>query len=253
MVFSELPAGAKFCFGSVNKDMRRGNSPRFEQVDVPMVWKKTALDGLSVGIKECGRASFDYSRTVSGANRYVRTHGHRFFFLSSLYKYLNCADETWKQVTPGDRSPYAENNSLGFLSRFSEEEIRLLEPHQMKVKVPYGYTKKFGEEETKEVLVGIPSAEQIGDRYALGSFGVGFDRIDTWISDADTLSKYLSWGCTRRVGGDASSNIMPVIKIKADAPVDIDDATGNYIIRIPETNFDGDIDAFLGLTVEKAA
>jgi len=255
MVFSELPTGAKFCFGKIKKtqyNYNRTNGGRSEVVDVPMIWKKTALGGLSVGIKECGYATFDYRHEASGTNRYMRSHGHRFFFLSSLYKYLNCADASWKQVDEGDVQPRSDFNDSGFLSRFNEEELRLIEPHNMKVVVPSGYTKQFGSEVIKPVLVGIPSLEQLGDRYSTGTFSVAFDRIDTWVSDADTMSKYMSYGSVRRAGGDISSNVMPVIKIKDDAPVDIDEA-GNYVIRMPETNFTGDIDAFLGLTLEAAA
>ena len=252
MVFSELPADAEFCFGKIKKTQYSYSSQQRTTVDIPMIWKKTALGGLSVGIKECGYATFDYRHEATGANRYMRNHGHRLFFLSSLCKYLNCADTSWKQVAAGDVQPYNNEYEFGFLSRFNEEELRLMEPHNMKVAVPQGYTKMFGAEMTKPVLVGIPSLEQIGDRYSMGTFAVPFARIDTWVSDADTMSKYMSYGSVRRIGGDRSSNIMPVIKIKDDAPVDVD-ASGAYVIRIPETNFSGDIDAFLGLTLVTAA
>lgn len=252
MVFSELPVGSKFCFGKIKKTQYHYGRNGSELVDVPIIWKKTALDGLSVGIEECGYVSFDYRHEATGSNRYIRNHGHRFFFLSSLYKYLNCADSSWKEVCSGDTQPYSDYNNSGFLSRFNDEELKLIEPHKMKVAVPMGYTKQFGVEVTKPVLVGIPSIDQLGDRFTRGTFGVTFDRINSWVSDADTLSKYMNNGYLRRDGGDRAASIMPVIKIKDDAPVDINTA-GKYIIRIPETNFMGDLDAFLGFELEEAA
>ena len=255
MVFKDLPRGTTFCFGKIKKTQYnygvRGPA-RSEVVDAPIIWKKTGLNGLSVGVEECGYATFDYRHEATGTNRYMRSHGHRLFFLSSLCKYLNCADGSWREVAEGDNPPHTETSNSGFLSRFSDEELRLLEPHNMKVAVPAGYTKQYGAEMTKPVLVGIPSLEQVGDRMNRGSFGVNFDHISTWVTDADTMSKYLNHGYLRRCGGDCSSNIMPVIKIKDDAPVDVDEA-GRYVIRIPEIDFTGDLDAFLGLESEIAA
>ena len=254
MVFSELPVGSKFCFGKIKKTQYNygRNGSVTQVVDTPLIWKKTALNGLSVGVDECGYCSFDYPRQGTGNNRYMRSHGHRLFFLSSLYKYLNCADGSWRETAVGDGAPYSDSNNSGFLSRFTDEELRLIEPHNMRVAVPAGYTKQYGTEMTKSVLVGIPSLEQVGDRLTRGTFGVSFDRISTWVSDADTMCKYLNHGYLRRTGGDGTSNIMPVIKLKDDAPVDMDES-GRYIIRIPETNFTGDLDAFLGLQFEAAA
>lgn len=255
MVFNDLPIGAEFCFGKIKKTQySRTPDGRHvsEVVDVPLVWKKTALNGLSVGIRECGYAAFDYPHDATGSNRYMRNHGHRLFFLSSLYKYLNTADTSWKNVSTGDRPPRYDDNGAGFLSKFSDEEIRLIEPHNMKVEVPVGYTKQYGTEVTKSVLVGIPSLEEIGDAYSSGTFQINVPQKSTWLSDADTMSKYISYGHIRRMGGDGTSNIMPVIKLKDDAPVDVLE-NGKYIIRIPESDFSGDIAAFLGFECEAAA
>lgn len=254
MIFSNLPIGTEFCFGKIKKSQYNYNRPGgAEIVDVPMVWKKTALNGLSVGIKECGYASFDYRHSATGSNRYMRNHGHRVFFLSSLYKYLNCADTSWRNVASGDAQPRCDNrDNNGFLSRFTDEEIRLIEPHNMTTAIPVGYNKLYGAEMSKSVLVGIPSLAQIGDRYGNGTFGVGVPRKTTWVHDADTMSQYLNYGSICRVGADTSAEIIPVIKLKDDAPVDVQE-DGRFIIRIPESEFAGDLDAFLGFGMEAAA
>jgi hypothetical protein len=106
----------------------------------------------------------------------------------------------------------------------------------------------------QEVLIGIPSEAQMGYRNHPGSFNISFEDIGVtgWLSDADTMSKYHGYGYTNRMNSDHTRNIIPVIKIKDDAPVDIDEH-GQYIIRIPESTFDGDIMAFLGYKVSAAA
>lgn len=254
MVFSELPAGSEFCFGRVMKHQRVCINGRgvWEDTLIPLIWQKTALNGLSVGIKECGYASFDYRREATGTNRYMRTHGHRLFFLSAIYKYLNCADHSWKETAQGDMAPRSDTNEGGFLSRFNEEEMRLLEPFALKVQVPPGYVKQYGTEMTKNVLVGLPTSEELGSRFSAGTFGVQFRRLDTWLRNAESMCVYMNYGSPSRCGGEVQRIIMPIIKIKADAPVDRTE-DGKFIIRIPETDFAGDIAAFLGLQLETAA
>lgn len=252
MVFSEIPAGSSFLFGSImNRQPNYGTRNRNGgvQVDIvkkPMVWKKTMLDGLSVGVEEMGIASFDYPHEATGQNKYVRTHGHRMFFLSSLYKFLNCSDSSWQRVAEGDARPYVDyERTSGFLSRFSDEERSFLMPFSMTTETPTGYTKQYGQSQTKEVLVGIPSASQIGTHRNAGEFGVVFDRSETWVTDVGTMQMYNSYGSTYRIAGERGRKIMPVIKINPDAPVDRDER-GRFIIRVPETEFDGDLCAFLG-------
>lgn len=121
----------------------------------------------------------------------------------------------------------------------------MMQPFTMKVDVPAGYTKQYGAQMTKEVLVGLPSLEQIGARNIQGTFGVDFDYKYTWVTDADTTPKYV-WGqsvCSRN--SDRANRVMPVIRVRDDAPVDTDDL-GRYVIRYLEPDFDGDIDALLG-------
>lgn len=252
--FKDLPVGTDFCFGKTTKvRYAYGTGNNRETYEEPMIWKKTALNGLSVCVKEGGFASFDYPHTATGTNNYMRNHGHRMYFLSSLHKYLNCADDSWKAHEEGDGSPYSESNGSGFMSRFTDEEIKLIEPHKMKIDVPVGYTKAHGTIMEKDVMIGLPSAEQLGGRWSdnQGTFGVTFERIDTWVTDADTMNKRILGGYSRRIPSDNTSYVMPVIKIKEDSPIDMDEF-GRYVIRIPETEFEGDIFAFLGFEEEAA-
>jgi hypothetical protein len=212
-----------------------------------MVWKKTMLDGLSVGVEEMGIASFDYPHTATGQNKFVRTHGHRMFFLSSLYKYLNCNDTSWSQIADGDERPYVDfDMPRGFLSRFSDEERNYLMPFSMTVATPSGYTKQYGESQTKEVLVGIPSSSQLGSYRNAGELGVTFEHAESWVTDVGTMHMYYGYGNSYKLAGERRRKIMPVIKINPDAPVDRDER-GRFIIRAPEAEFDGDLCAFLGL------
>lgn len=252
MVFNDLPAGAMFCFGKTKKQMYNHSTRVLDFYDEPMVWRKTALNGLSVGVKEVGYASFDHPRLATGTNNYMRAHGHRYYFDSSLNNYLNCFDGSWKTVSEGDQEPFSDSlDGNGFLSRFSPDEIKLIEPHKMSVEVPVGYNKIYGKTVEKDVLVGIPSAAQLGSRYSEGEFGILFDRIDSWVTDADTMNKRCVYGNIRRVGSEHNASIMPVIKIKGDSFVDRDDL-GRYIICIPEEEFEGNIAAFLGFEEEAA-
>lgn len=248
MVFSELPVGTEFYFGSITVEEHRyvhGRGRERRMVEHKMTWKKTALDGLAICVEENPYQTFDYAHTVSGQNRYMRAHGHRAFFLSSLYKYLNCDNGSWCQVSQGDALPYYANEP-GFLSRFSPEEIAFMMPYSMTVNMPTGYTKQYGTTMTKNVLVGIPSREQIGDRMTTGTFGLSLPSNETWLSDADTLSNRMRYGYLSRVGGENPARVMPVIKIKPDSPVDLNE-NGKFIIRVPEVDFSGDLMSFLGL------
>lgn len=241
MVFSELPVGSEFHFGSTTQRTYRNG--RNSTVEVPFVWMKTGLNGLSVCIDNKPYVSFDYARRETGNNRYERIHGHRAFFLSSLCKYLNCADESWKQVAAGDGIPYAEHDQ-GFLSHFTQDELSFMMPYSMTTPMPVGYTKTYGASMTRDVLVGIPSIEQLSsDGFSRGTFGVDL-YPETWVLNADTMSMFMRRGSSR-TGGDNARKVMPVIKIKDDAPVDRD-PNGKFIIRVPETEFDGDLAAFLG-------
>lgn len=255
MVFSELPVGADFYFGRVTKTQYNYGTTRAGQTttyEAPIIWRKTALNGLSVCVKEGGYASFDHRREATGTNRYMRTHGHRLFYLASIYKYLNCMDSSYLTVPDGDVAMRNNSYESGFLSRFNEEELKFLEPYSMKIPVPSGYNKQYGAEMEKKVLVGLPSEQELGTRNANGTFGIRLDRAETWLREADTMSRFLDYGSVYRTGGDVSKRIMPVIRIKDDAPVDVDEQM-HYVIRVPESEFEGDIAMFLGLEFEAAA
>lgn len=247
MIFSEIPAGADFYFGGKNAFVYNYNEHRHEEKYVPFKWRKTNLNGLSIQTQNNLSVPFDHPRPATGSNKTIRSHGHRLFFLTSLYKYLNCADESWKTVEQGDIQPrvgVGNDYSRGFLSKFNDNELKYLQPFNMKVKVPTGYTKQYGQEVEKSVLVGIPSLEQVGENGYDGTFGVNC-RVYTWLSDADTMIKQLRANWINRYVGDYADMVAPIIRIKDDAPVDRDE-NGNFVIRVPEVGFDGDIDAFLG-------
>ena len=247
MVFSEIPVGQNFCFGRNMVASYGYNNGARRMREIPLVWKKTALNGLSVCVEEYPYASFDHARAATGTNQSIRLHGHRVFFLSSLYKYLNCEDTSWMEVENGDSTPSVRGTETnrGFLSTFTDEERVYMETFSMTVPNPPGYTKQYGASQTKNVLVGIPSLEQLGDSRSAGTFGVIFNGANTWVTDADTMHKHYSYNSAYRIGGERIRNVMPVIKIKDDAPVDRDEH-GRYVIRIPETDFAGDLSAFLG-------
>lgn len=246
MVFSDLPVGSMFAFGHVEKRNTRYHDGRriAETITVPMMWKKTQ-NGQAVCVENQPFASFDYARAETGANRYERTHGQRIFFQSSLFKFLNCDNASWRVTDPGDNAPYSEHDS-GFLSRFTQDERAFMQPFSMTVAVPPGYTKRFGTSITQEVLVGIPSATQVGSRFSSGSFGIMLNEYDTWLADADSLSCRMRYGYTNRTGGDNAAHVMAVVTIKPDAPID-HLANGTLIIRVPETDFTGNLSEFLGL------
>ena len=247
MVFSELPAGAEFCFGGYMAMTYDGRLGRTKETYMKMKWRKTNLNGLSIQIHNTPNVSFDHPRPSSGSSRTIRSHGHRLFFLTSLYKYLNCDDMSWKDVDPGDRAPRA-TDSKGYLSRFNEDEIKYLQPFTMKINVPSGYNKQYGQEMERDVLVGIPSIEQMGNGSNDGMFGIAVNRVFTWLSDADTMIRTFRSDWLGRQPGDCVDSVAPIIRIKDDAPVDVDEH-GVYVIRVPEVGFEGDIEAFLGLAV----
>lgn len=246
MVFSEIPAGAEFYFGGHMKNSYNYNAGRWNDEFIMMKWRKTGLDGLSIQVTECPTVAYDHPRPASGSNKSIRCHGHRLFFLSSLFKYLNCADEEWKIVDAGDRQPRS-SESNGFLSRFNENEILYLQPFNMKINVPNGYTKQYGTQMEKTILVGIPSAEQVGTNGMDGTFNMSCRQIYTWLSDSDTMIKTFRSNWINRSAGDYADYVAPIIRIKDDAPVDMDEH-GNFIIRAPEVGFMGDLESFLGFT-----
>lgn len=247
MVFSELPAGAEFCFGGYMSMTYDGRLGRTKEIYTRMKWRKTNLNGLSIQIQNTPIVSFDHPRPASGSNRTVRSHGHRLFFLTSLYKYLNCDDTSWRDVDPGDRAPRS-SESKGYLSRFNEDEMKYLQPFPMKINVPSGYNKQYGQEMERDVLVGIPSIEQMGNGDNNGTFGIAVNRVFTWLSDADTMIRTFRSDWLSREPGDYVDNVAPIIRIKDDAPVDVDEH-GVYVIRVPEVGFEGDIETFLGMAV----
>ena len=246
MVFSDIPVGQSFCFGRNMVQSYGYNNGVRRMREIPLVWKKTALDGLSICVEEYPYASFDYPHAATGTNQSMRLHGHRAFFMSSLCKFLNSEDLSWMQVSEGDSTPPSRNDtSNGFLSRFTEEERRYIQPFSMTIPNPPGYTKQYGVSQTKEVLVGIPSAEQLGTSRIAGTFGIILENASSWVVNADTMHHHFNYNYISRIGGERIRCVMPVIKIKEDAPVDRDEH-GRYIIRIPETDFTGDLSAFLG-------
>lgn len=244
MVFSELAPNTPFYFGRVSRT-KYINGEGYRNVEEAIRWRKTSDGGLSVNETEITQNSFDHKRQATGANRYERTHGQRLFSESSLCKYLNCRDTSWANVEQGDSRPF-RGNVNGFLSHFSTEEVEFLQPHVITQKTPDGMTKKYGSSVSKSVLVGIPSIAQLNR--IDGTF-----RIDTpsryrqgWVTDCSTMSGYFRYDTLCKVGSDHTGNVLAVIKIKEDAPVDITE-DGSFIIRIPEEDFNGDLNAFLGL------
>lgn len=245
MVYGELAPGALFYFGK--KEVRNYDySLRREKTEnLPIQWKKTAENGLSIGLNAVNNKRFDNKKPGTGSNRYEREHGYKVYFLSNLHKYLNCADESWAAVQEGDA--YIEPSS-GFLSVFSDEERKFIVPHRMETKIPEGYTKKYGSVWQKDVLVGLPSLSQIGSRAERGTLDIDPESVYTWVTDADTMQKFVARGYQYKRVCDRPTCACPLIKISDDAPVDVT-SDGEFIIRIPEKEFTGDILSFLGISL----
>lgn len=53
-------------------------------------------------------------------------------------------------------------NSVGFLDRFTDEQIEHLVPRELSVRVPTGYRDEFGETVTIQRLVALPSLSELG-------------------------------------------------------------------------------------------
>ena len=251
MVFKDLPVGAKFYFGRQTIKTYSYASRTHEDVVAPMQWTKTALDNLVI---YTGRhrvvASFDHPRPMTGTNRDQRSHGHRLFSLSSLNKYLNCADLTWRAVDQGDIAPH--ENVAGFLSFFDEDEMKYIVPHTINIPVPAGYNKQYGTNVSQTVLVTIPTQEQLGQGSDMGTFGMSCGNVSTWVMNSSAHCRMWYGGYYSGSNADSRQNVAPVMKIDPDAPIDTD-VEGNYIIRIPEPEFEGDIVKFLALEFEEAA
>lgn len=247
MTYSELPIGADFSFGK-NPIVRLNYATRSnEYIDEPIIWKKTGENNLAVCLNRNFSAPFDYKRTATGSNRYEREHGMRIYFLSALHKYLNCADNSWSTTAEGDAN--LDDERSGFLSHFSDSELCYITPHKIKINIPDGYTKKYGTTMEREMLVGIPSEEQIGYSGNLGTFQINTNAIPaTWVTNATTMSRARRYGSYTKYQSDRTFFVAPVIKIKDDAPID-EAEDGRYIIRIPEADFTGDIDLFLGFDI----
>ena len=240
MVFSDLPVGSEFYFGvrPQTKTFFRNGRCVSETFYIQMKWKK-AQNGLSVCVNDDRYICFDSGRG-DGSNKYIRQHGNRYFFISRLYEYLNCADGSWKEVAQDDVRPtYSQDVDFGFLSGFNAEELAFMEPYDMTVDVPVGYNKRYGDKVTKKVLVGIPSRKQIMETFGLQPCG------STWITDADNMSMSMRMNVTYRHNTDRTNRFMAVVKIRNDAPIDVDHS-GQYVIRVPETDFSGNLDLFLG-------
>lgn len=240
MVFSDLPVGSKFYFGTRSHTRTAYRNGRHipETDTIKMEWKKTQ-DGLAVCVNDNRYICFDSGRGA-GSNKYVRQHGNRYFFISRLFAYLNCADSSWSDLDQDDNSPVHDSDThFGFLSGFNDDELAFMEPYDMTVDVPVGYNKRYGDKVTKKVLVGIPSKKQIMETFGLQPFG------STWITDADNMSMSMRMNVTYRYSPDRTSRFMAVVKIRDDAPIDVDHS-GQYVIQVPETDFSGNLDLFLG-------
>ena len=253
MVFKDLPVGATFYFGFLpiyQYDYRQ--QKQVETGRKAISWKKTAENELSLCTTSGINAPFDTGRPGTGSNRQIRSHGHRFFPLSVLNKYLNCADSSWRTVADGDIAPQTGAMPSGFLSVFSDQEKTYLQKFTMNITVPNGYTRLYGSTAEHEVYVGIPSSAQLGEDRQLGTFGISHS-VYTWLSDSDTLFKqYRGSYCSRSSYGNTRDLVAPVIRIKDDAPIDVDE-DGKYYIRIQERSFDGDLMSFLHVEFEQAA
>lgn len=250
MVFSELPVGARFFFG-------RQRKTRYEYVvretawyEDPIEWIKTNDRSISITVNEMMHSKqFDRSRPLTGANESIRVHGNRFFFDSTIFRYLNSLDSSWINI----EGELESKDSEGFLSHFNETERSMLEKFDLQVSVPRGYTRKYGQSVSREVLVGLPSLAQLGAESPYnGTFGV--DRaFYTWTVDADDHNALWCAGKkTRAVKPNIPREFHPIIRIKDDAPVDVDQ-NGHFIIRLAEKDFDGDLCMFLGFEAQEAA
>lgn len=211
-----------------------------------MKWIKSNDNGIAVGVDTISSIQFDHPRPATGVNRYQRQHGQKVYFESDIHKYLNTASEDWKNISVGDMD--IRYTGPGFLSRFDDTERKLLVPHTVKVEVPVGYNKKYGKTMEKNVLAALPSAEQLGTRREAGTLGLTAEHFYTWVREAGTMNQYVCRGYTYPKPCNSPAPVCPIIKLKDDAPVDTQ-IDGSFIIRIPEPDFTGDIEAFLGISI----
>lgn len=254
MVFSDLAPGDVFYFGILPRysyDIRAQRTVRAE--GTKLLWKKTNEDGLSICTSNGVYAQFDTPRHGTGTNKQTQSNGHRLFASSILCKFLNCSDRSWMIVEEGDIQPGAQNGCYnGFMSIFNDIERTFLQQFKMKYETPRGYTKKCGDTVEHYVFVGIPTSQQLGNIRESGTFGVAANNIYTWLADSDTLFKdFVSGRINRSSNGRYCNRIAPIIKIKDDTPVDVTE-DGQYIIRIPEPKFEGNIFKFLGIDLKEA-
>ena len=248
MVYKDLPAGTQFLFGKINTEVYDTQLRRSMPTQQYLKWAKTDSNNLAINVDAAGAAiAFDHARPGTGSNRYERMHGTKMYFESSIHKFLNCADESWKNVDEGDACP--RSNGIfqnGFLSAFNEQEKNCLLPFSVTVGTPAGYQRKYGNSVTKQVYASLPSAEQLGTYREAGSFNILFHNMRTYITDPGTMAMRYQYGTPHTTAGECTYNIAPIVKIKDDAPVDLTE-NGQYIIRIPESDFSGDILSFLGI------
>lgn len=249
MVFSELSPGTEFFFGGYTERYYDYRLRRTEERNVDLKWIKTSDNQLSVCTGSPFSICFDYPHNITGTNEYMRRHGHRLFTESALMKYLNCADRSWSET--GSDGPMYHGDRNGFLDYFTEEDRKMIIPHHIKVSCPAGYTKKFGPYVEKTTLVSIPSIDQLGTGIQEGKFAINNFPFSTWVTDANSMNLYYRRGYAGKVGGNHYKAVAPVIRIKDDAPVDL--INGKYYIRVPETEFSGNLDALLGWDTNSAA
>ena len=210
MTYGELPVGTEFYFGRMDVRSYYGQS-----VKQDIKWVKVTEDNMAM----CERAFSGYMdapRCATGNNRAVRKHGNSFFPKTYLRALLNAQSERCVRVADGDEVPYFELG--GFLSVFTEEELKILEPFNTKYTTPDGYIKEFGKEYVDRTYVSVPSYEDLAYKFKYNTehlsrrYRILTSSVESKCCVADFYGDSISKKYTFPNSG---TYILPVIKIKA--------------------------------------
>lgn len=240
MIVNDLRLGDSIILG-------RENASAYAQMEVDLEWMKVSLDNDFILVNHARYTYFDTPEPDS-PSRDRRRHGNSFYPHSNIRQWLNSSKEDWYTSAHAfDRPPAIMTGALksGFLSGFTQAELDILCPRTICGNVPRGSIKEFGKQYSVSDLVSLPSLCELApiqqhsmlpqelldgstpftmfERTPRSAFDNPLQRSNIATRSSFLAHSYIvhtAYGAHYNVYADQSSPVFPVIRIKAESPVE---------------------------------
>lgn len=234
MQICDIPVGAALALGRIWDTSSRNQRE--------LVWIKASKENDFYANTSIDHVCVDAPEPNS-AIKACQERGSNIFPETNICQFLNASNDSWyKPSHEADVLADCFKGIPGFLSRFHDYELDIIEPHQVVVSIPEGRRRQYGRQLSATLKVSLMSRSQVfgdGDLAEGEQFPVFHDLLRSIPTTVlrTASAKNLLFTLGTRSGSlrpDAKFKIVPLLRLKGNCHVKSETGVGHYLISRPD-------------------